>query len=80
LLTVWSEGYDEPWLIVTDLAPPQTDAAWYGLRPWIEGGFKDFSCFRRGINIIVATLIAAGPLPLGRFYPHPWPASSTGGP
>jgi len=150
LLAVWSEGYDEPWLIVTDLTPPQADAAWYGLRPWIEGGFKDvkrggwqwqqtritdsqrverfwvaiavatlwvvsvggeaeatqpvsglehlpethiarqratrrsrprlLSCFRRGINLIVATVIAAGPLPLGRFYPHPWPASSPRGP
>ncbi len=146
LLACWSEGYDEPWLIVTDLTPNQADAAWYGLRPWIEGGFKDLkrggwqwqqtritdpgrverfwvaiaiatlwavsvggeaeatqpvsglehlpeahiarrratrrsrprllSCFRRGINVIVAALIAGRPLPLGRFYPQPWPTSS----
>lgn len=145
LLAWWSEGYDEPWLIVTDLAPNQADAAWYGLRSWIEGGFKDLkrggwqwqqtritdpkrverfwvaiavatlwvmsvggesemtqpvsgledlpethiarrttkrsrprllSCFRRGINIIVAVLIASHPLPLGRFYPQPWPTFS----
>lgn len=40
LLVAWTEGR-EPWLIVTDLAPDQADAAWYGLRTWIEGGFKD---------------------------------------
>lgn len=40
LLVAWTEG-KEPWLIVTDLAPDEADAAWYGLRSWIEGGFKD---------------------------------------
>ena len=29
------------WLIVTDLAPEQATAVWYGMRSWIEGGFKD---------------------------------------
>ena len=29
------------WLIVTDLAPAQATAVWYGMRSWIEGGFKD---------------------------------------
>jgi hypothetical protein len=28
-------------LIVTDLAPEQATAVWYGMRSWIEGGFKD---------------------------------------
>lgn len=40
LLVAWREGY-EPWLIVTDLVPEVAEAAWYGLRAWIEGGFKD---------------------------------------
>ncbi len=150
LLACWSEEGQEPWLIVTDLPSHQADAAWYGLRPWIESGFKDIkrggwqwqqtrmtdpqrvarfwvvmaiatlwvvsvggeaevtpaisglehlpkthiarrratrrsrprllSCFRRGTNIIVAALIAGRPLPLGRFYPHPWPSSSMAGP
>ncbi len=151
LLACWTEGYQEPWLIVTDLAPQQADVAWYGLRVWIEGGFKDLkrggwqwqqtritdpqrverfwvavaiatlwvlsvggeaeatqpvsgldhlpethiarrratqrsrprllSCFRRGINLIVAALLRGCALPLGRFYPQPWPslsASATG--
>jgi Transposase DDE domain len=30
----------EPWLIVTDLAPEVAQASWYGLRGWIEQGFK----------------------------------------
>jgi hypothetical protein len=34
------QGYAEPWLIVTDLAPEVAQASWYGLRGWIEQGFK----------------------------------------
>jgi hypothetical protein len=41
LLARWDEGYEEIWLIVTDLAPEQATAAWYGMRSWIERGFKD---------------------------------------
>ena len=41
LLARWDEGYEEVWLIVTDLAPEQATAVWYGMRTWIEGGFKD---------------------------------------
>ena len=29
------------WLIVTDVAPTQATAVWYGMRSWIEGGLKD---------------------------------------
>jgi hypothetical protein len=35
-------GYAEPWVIVTDLPAVQTQGAWYRLRAWIEGGFKDY--------------------------------------
>jgi hypothetical protein len=41
LLARWDEGYKEPWLIATDVAPEVAEAAWYGMRSWIEGGFKD---------------------------------------
>jgi Transposase DDE domain len=41
LLARWDRGYTDPWLILTDLAPAQADVAWYGLRAWIECGFKD---------------------------------------
>ncbi len=37
----WDKGYEEVWLIVTDLASAQASAVWYGMRSWIEGGFKD---------------------------------------
>jgi len=40
LLARWDEPHDDPWLIVTDLEPEQADALWYGLRSWIECGFK----------------------------------------
>jgi hypothetical protein len=41
LLGWWGAGYQEPWLLLSDLAPQQSDASWYGLRSWIEQGFKD---------------------------------------
>ncbi len=40
LLARWEEGYRDPWLILTDLPPEVADAAWYGMRTWIEQGFK----------------------------------------
>ncbi len=40
LLARWDEDYHEPWLILTDLAPSAGKACWYGLRAWIEQGFK----------------------------------------
>lgn len=40
LLGCWEAGHDQPWLIVTDLPPQTADACWYGLRAWIEQGFK----------------------------------------
>ena len=40
LLARWDEGYKDPWLMVTDLAPEASEAAWYGVRAWIEQSFK----------------------------------------
>lgn len=41
LLARWDAGYRDPWVILTDLPPTAVDVAWYGLRAWIECGFKD---------------------------------------
>ena len=41
LLARWDKGYKDPWLIVTDLPVRCADVAWYGMRAWIECGFKD---------------------------------------
>lgn len=41
LLGHYDLTYNDPWLIVTDLSPKQADIAWYGMRSWIEAGFKD---------------------------------------
>jgi hypothetical protein len=41
----WDGGHQEPWFVLTDLAAPGCDAAWYGLRSWCEQGFK---CNKRG--------------------------------
>lgn len=40
LMGRWDDGYEHPWLIITDLAPEQCHPCWYGLRAWIECGFK----------------------------------------
>jgi len=40
LLGYWGEGHKDPWLVLTDLPPKAADACWYGLRAWIEQGFK----------------------------------------
>jgi hypothetical protein len=40
LLARWEAGYTDPWLILTDLPPDASEAGWYGLRAWIEQGFK----------------------------------------
>lgn len=40
LLARWDAGYADPWLLLTDLAPGAGEACWYGLRAWIEQGFK----------------------------------------
>src|SRR5262249_42704921 len=40
LLAWWGEGHEDPWLVLTDLPPEAADVCWYGLRAWIEQGFK----------------------------------------
>jgi hypothetical protein len=42
LLAYWSEGHEDGWYIITDLPPQVAEAAWYGLRMWIEHGFEQF--------------------------------------
>jgi hypothetical protein len=40
-LLAWRKaGCADVWLILTDLPPEVADAGWYGLRAWIEQGFK----------------------------------------
>ena len=40
LLARWEAGYKDPWLLLTDLPPEASTACGYGLRAWIEQGFK----------------------------------------
>ena len=40
MLAYWGEGHQAPWLILTDVPPEAAEACWYGLRAWIEQGFK----------------------------------------
>src|SRR5579871_2331629 len=41
LLARFDPRYSDPWLILTDLPVHIADIAWYGMRSWIEAGFKD---------------------------------------
>ena len=40
LVVVWEHGHDDPWLVLTDLAPAAVGISWYGLRVWVELGFR----------------------------------------
>jgi hypothetical protein len=40
LLARWEPGHRDPWPLLTDLAPEAADPCWYGMRTWIEQGFK----------------------------------------
>lgn len=40
LVVAWEAGRAEPWLVLTDLAPREVGPAWYGLRTWVELGFR----------------------------------------
>ena len=40
MIVVWVDGADEPWLVMTDLAPDDAGVCWYALRFWIEMGFR----------------------------------------
>ncbi len=40
LVACWEPGYQDPWFILTDLSPTDCTASWYGVRAWIEHGFK----------------------------------------
>jgi hypothetical protein len=40
LLACWEPGYEEAWFVLTDLASSQAEPLWYGMRGWIEHGFR----------------------------------------
>ena len=40
LIAVWEDGQAEPCLVLTDLPPTEVGCCWYGLRAWIELGFR----------------------------------------
>jgi Transposase DDE domain len=40
LVVVWDADQREPWLLLTDLPPAAVGVVWYGLRVWVELGFR----------------------------------------
>ncbi len=77
----WEAGYQDPWLILTDLPPAVGDVGWYSLRACLPppprshqaAHLRLVSVFRRGWNLIFAALLNQTPLPHGRLVPEPWP-------
>jgi hypothetical protein len=41
VIVVWEVGHAEPWVVFTTGAPAAVGLVWYGLRAWIEAGFRD---------------------------------------
>jgi hypothetical protein len=58
LLLQWEVGYEHAWAVLTDLAPEEANVAWYGLRVWIEAGFKDVK--RGGLGWHHSKMLDAG--------------------
>lgn len=40
LVVVWDPDQATPWVLLTDLPPDAIGVCWYGLRVWIELGFR----------------------------------------
>lgn len=40
LVVVWGAGQAEPWAVLTDLPADRLGVLWYGLRTWVELGFR----------------------------------------
>lgn len=40
LVIIWGVGHKERWVLLTDLSPRAVQHSWYGLRMWIELGFR----------------------------------------
>lgn len=45
LVVYWEEKQTEPWIVVSDLPPDQIGVVWYGLRVWVELGFRTLKRF-----------------------------------
>jgi hypothetical protein len=45
LVVVWGQDQADPWRLLTDLAPEAVEGSWYGLRAWIELGFRALKSF-----------------------------------
>ena len=41
VVVLWEDRHAEPWVLLTDLPPQVVGVRWYGLRMWIECGFRD---------------------------------------
>ena len=40
MIVIWDKQQDAPWIVMTDLSTDSAGVCWYGLRFWIEVGFR----------------------------------------
>ena len=40
MIVIWDKDQAEPWVVMTDAPPNEAGVCWYGLRFWIELGFR----------------------------------------
>jgi hypothetical protein len=45
VVVLWEPKHKQPWVLYTDLAPKVVGVRWYGLRMWIECGFRDLKAY-----------------------------------
>ena len=70
LLVVWDADHAEPWICLTDSAPTAVGPAWYGLRVWVELGFRTLKS-RAGTGNAPAASIPSGWHGTGWSWPLP---------
>jgi hypothetical protein len=40
VIAIWTAEQKDPWIVVSDLPPARVGVSWYGLRMWVELGFR----------------------------------------
>src|SRR5438105_7186463 len=57
LLARWDEGYADPWLVLTDLAPEAANVVWYSMRTWIERSEEHTSELQSRVDLVCRLLL-----------------------
>ena len=72
LIVLWVPGQDHPWVVPADEAPDDVDLGAYGLRVWIEQGFRTPGAWAGSGTALAAWTRRAW---TGIGWSWPWPPS-----